>query len=184
MNDEMKPLEMVPVSTPIPSPKLVWEQMEGEPDGLYANFLKYLNLGSSRTLEKAFDECVVIKRRGNSRKKDSKTSGTFWLRAKTWNWIPRAQAWDLHWQKQEFKRIETAREKSLQHLEEATEQIAKMIKDVAYAEDVAKFRSQLQNLTVLLGKGGAKDFILKGLEILPPKEKISGGKMMMVEFTL
>ncbi len=67
-----------------------WDQMEGEPLSHYTRFLVYRDLGSTRTLRKAW---ALVK--GKNWRAVSDNNCKYWrdLSAR-WKWVRRAQEWD------------------------------------------------------------------------------------------
>lgn len=77
-----------------------WEQMEQEPDLWYGRFVKYLRLGTKRSIRSVF-----LKETKQKQAKTSTNVGPGWCNAaKIWNWDERARAHD-EWQRSEEDRI-------------------------------------------------------------------------------
>lgn len=79
-----------------------WEQMldKGEPDLWYGRFVKFLRLGTKRSIRSVF-----LKENKQKQAKTSTNVGPEWCNAaKTWKWDERARAHD-EWQRAEEDRI-------------------------------------------------------------------------------
>lgn len=77
-----------------------WDQMENEPDLWYGRFVKYLRLGTKRSVNAVF-------KKDNNRKHQETTAfpGPTWYQAeKEWKWKERARAHD-EWQRAEEDRV-------------------------------------------------------------------------------
>jgi hypothetical protein len=66
-----------------------WDQLPGESNSAYARFLIYRNLGPARTLDAAYQSTVE-----KSKKKQS-ISGQWTKDSTVFDWIRRADAWDI-----------------------------------------------------------------------------------------
>ncbi len=67
-----------------------WEQMEGEPLSHYNRFLVYRDLGSTRTVRKAY---ALVK--GRNWKAVGSVDCGYWRElCARWHWVRRAQEWD------------------------------------------------------------------------------------------
>lgn len=65
-----------------------WEQLENESDAAYVRFLAYRNLGPARSIERAAQSV-------EKRSKSQSVSGQWYADSTTFDWVARAQAWDI-----------------------------------------------------------------------------------------
>lgn len=63
--------------------------MKGEPEAAYARFLVYRSMGPSRSLERAYQLAT------NS-KEPQQVSGQWTSDSTRWEWVRRANEWDIH----------------------------------------------------------------------------------------
>lgn len=88
-----------------------WEQdiEHGEPDLWYGRFVKYLRLGTKRSIRSVF-----LKETKRGQAKTSTNVGPEWCNAaKQWNWKKRARAYDEYQRAEEDRIIEEERDKVL-----------------------------------------------------------------------
>jgi hypothetical protein len=91
MNEERKP----------------WEQIEREPDLWYGRFVKFMRLGTKRSVN-----AIYAKESKQKQVKSSTNIGPEWYEAsKQWNWAERARAYDEHQRAEEDRIIAEEREK-------------------------------------------------------------------------
>src|SRR5690348_4018532 len=74
-------------------PDLPWSQMPEEPDADFAEFLAYLHLGPSRSIEAAYRIGRTPRKSGRTRV--SAPPGTQYKMAARWEWVKRATAHDI-----------------------------------------------------------------------------------------
>lgn len=70
----------------------LWDQQPGEPDAAFKRFLVYLYLGPGRTLNSAYRRSVPASDRVESRR----ATGTWHADSRQWNWMQRADAFDIY----------------------------------------------------------------------------------------
>jgi len=72
-----------------------WEQQPGEPNLWFSRFQLYLELGLTRTLQKAYRRCAAQRDRPSP--SVAGHPNPHWCdAARRWQWRARAQVWDLH----------------------------------------------------------------------------------------
>jgi hypothetical protein len=89
----------------------VWEQNieQGEPDLWYGRFVKFMRLGTRRSVNAIFQ-----KEAKKSQEKTRTNAGPEWYEAaKQWNWAQRAKEYDTYQRSEEDRIIEEEREKVL-----------------------------------------------------------------------
>lgn len=79
---DMETRRDIPVEGEVVIPGTPWDRMPDEPESAYAHFLIYRDCGADRTVAKAADRA-------------HKSRDHFHRLAATWQWIPRANAWDV-----------------------------------------------------------------------------------------
>lgn len=75
----------------VPTPGQPWEQRTGETDAAYARFLIYRDLGTTRSLDRAY----TAHRGAGKCKKPQPASGQWTNDAAAFKWSERAEAWDV-----------------------------------------------------------------------------------------
>lgn len=86
-----------------------WDQQEGEPDLWYGRFVKFMRLGTRRSIRSVF-----LKENKQKQAKTSTNVGPEWCNAaKQWNWEERARAYDKYQRDEEDKIIAEERDKVL-----------------------------------------------------------------------
>lgn len=86
-----------------------WEQMEKEPDLWYGRFVKFMRLGTKRSVN-----AISQKENKKSEEKTRTNAGPEWYdAAKTWNWATRARDYDAYQRAEEDRIIEEERDKVL-----------------------------------------------------------------------
>lgn len=173
-------LEILPPSEMLPAkPAKPWDQQPLESDLWYSNFLIYRDLGQGRGLREAQG-----KRYGTPPK--ASPSGSWIKTSKQWRWPERAQAYDLHLTEKTSLAIQGSQDRALQKIQQHIEDAADMVGKVIHADDLKKVQPELAKILVLLGRGGAGNYLLKAAEVMNPKRDKEGvsGKLVMLEFTI
>lgn len=134
--------------------KKPWDQQEKEPDEYYRKFLIFRDLGSERTLLNA----QTLEEPNRTRPEASSA----WKRmSSNWNWLARADAYDLSIQKTASKEVE-ANDKLIKATAENLQlTILKRIQKIAETGDLTKLdRNDLGIYNLLLSsKSKASDFV-------------------------
>ena len=114
-----------------------WDKLPSESTRWYSRFIKFRDLGSDRTIYKAY--CFITK----SQKKPGYGAPGAWKEAaEKFNWNERAQAWDLA----QIRKLEEDLQERQQKEIEAEMEDARIIRD--------KGRAILEKLPLLLDKDG------------------------------
>lgn len=130
-----------------------WEQMvdKGEPDLWYGRFVKYLRLGTKRSVNALYVKEAKTAR--NSEKQRELEAGGDWYKAeKEWNWKERARVYDLEQEKQRREEEEKQREEDL-------EAVRKMLLSHIQAEVDKSSTSQIQAARLLIEHYATSDEI-------------------------
>lgn len=145
-----------------------WEQMEQEPDLWYGRFVKYLRLGTKRSVN-----AICWNENKKKQEKTRTNTGPEWYEAaKQWKWEERARLWDkdqekLRAEKEEKQRnedLKAVREMLLKHIQadvdkSSTSQIqaAKLLLEYyATSSEISQIKEELHTLQETLKSLGAE----------------------------
>lgn len=139
----------------------IWDQQEGEPDDWFQRFNLYLTYGTSRGVQKVYNDQAKNEGKGKP------LSLSVWLgKSGVFRWRERADAWDAYMMKQSVEERKAAMGRFHTNFLGLLDSLSKDMRHITQTGDMERLKVIAPALVTFFGKGGAGSFVKDGYKAL------------------